>query len=136
MRFSTRNLIGFPLAGILLLACTANAQAGFMLTELDDPASVQSTQRAMASVPSEPQPSQPKQPTVERVVSEQFGLHSSGSMTGNSSSVSGGGSSVPAAMLPTDADVTTRDLLAYQLAEPGLSLPVPFLDGVFRPPRG
>jgi hypothetical protein len=135
VRFNWHNLIGFAFAGLLVSGGALESDAGLVHFRLDDAPLVTSECSTMASSPAQPLPAVP--PTLDRNVPGVVGLHTPGStMTGQGSSITSSGSSAPAAMVPATADSSPGSLLAYRLAKPGLALPVPFLDGVFRPPRG
>jgi hypothetical protein len=135
VRANWHNLIGFSFTGLLVFAGSLEARAGFVLAGLEHAPPVRTERSMRASAPGEPLPAAPLR--LDRIVPNVVGHHTPGStMSGQGSSITRGGSTAPVALLPMQAGSSTGDLLAYRLSEPGIALPVPFLDGVFRPPRG
>lgn len=136
-RFSGYKLISLCAAGLFVLLCAPRAQAGFVSPEFETVAQ-SSTSMAGATDGEEETPRVPEK-DIDQILLNQVGLFSpgSGSSAGNVNTVSqGGASGSPAVADLLQSNVSGGQLTAYLLSEADILLTVPFLDGVFRPPRG
>lgn len=77
----------------------------------------------------------PNSPDQERIAPHVGLLGCSASMSGPSSLSSGNNTAQSLPVILASDDDSTGNLRAYTLQESDLLLPVPFLDGVFRPPK-
>lgn len=138
MKQTALKLAIYCFAGILFLCCGERAQAGFVVPALDSGMANDATALgAGASAERENDQAEqfPQPATAERREQQDAFASPSSNMSSNGSVTSGGGPA-PAVAFLADAPIASNGrLTAYLLAEPALLLPVPFLDGVFRPPR-
>ncbi len=134
---AANSMIGLCTAGMLFLLSASDAKADFVTPRFDLASPSFSNGMSGAAEGQEPAERIPHERIDYYLQLEVDGLFSPGSTTGASSTASHGGScgSPPAAEVITQSNVSGRQLIAYLLSEPCLNLPVPFLDGVFRPPR-
>lgn len=132
------NLTRLCLAGAVLLLCATSAQAGFVVPDLEESRLESLEAGSAASSSSAPREDQPASPEFRRDVSNKaLGTQSSnGNMSGQGTGPQTSGPAPSAATPPAIPNTGNGGLIAYLLQEPALLLPVPFLDGVFRPPRG
>lgn len=138
MRHPVAKLCVLICAGTLFLCCEDRAQAGFVVPDLEssaiaEPIALQSGSAGM-EVPDDASDRFPEPQKAERDVPHAALASQSSSMSSNGSVTSA--SSAPVVAQIVDAPVASNgQLTAYLLAEPALQLPVPYLDGVFRPPK-
>lgn len=133
-RITSHKLIGFCTAGLLVLMSASVARAGFVSPNLELSTHI-SKEKPGATIAKTPQT--PKEKVDIRLFSQDgYFSPNSNSTAGN---VNTGPQSGPSSCATVagfmETGVSGGILSAYLLAEPGIFLPAPFLDGVFRPPQ-
>ena len=119
-----------------MVCCATSVSAGFVLQGSSTPLSRLDFNAAQSSTTSTTPVEAPPTPLPSVIRQHLDGIANSGSMTGSSVLSGATGSLAPVAVLEVGVAAGGSGLLTYLLVEPYLPIPVPFLDGVFRPPRG
>ena len=133
-RFSNKS-IGFAFGLVVYLYGAQAAEASFVTVCFDgESAGIEAFEPIGAgAVPDDtPKPDR----SLTRLLFDS-GLHAlpADASSGMSTGVSSGPSVVPPAVLGDAYDCSSGQLVTYLAAQPTLLLPIPFLDGVFRPPQ-